>query len=79
MMTMNEMIERVAAALHEAARGIKWERATEANRRGYLMEALAAITAMREPTETMIEAATDYETSHGPRMTWELMIDAALK
>ncbi len=74
-----EMVERVAGALFEAARGIKWEYADDANRGGFLTEAQAAIAAMREPTEAMAEAAESWPESYGPRETWRLMIDAALK
>jgi hypothetical protein len=37
------------------------------------------IAAMREPTEAMADAADNWPESHGPRATWRLMIDAALK
>ena len=61
------MIERVAVAIIEAA---------EKGARGKPREiARAAIEAMREPTEAMIDAADPFEL---PREIWPAMIDAAL-
>ncbi len=78
---MNEMIERVARAICEAAthmnpppQSMLWE--------NYVAVARASIAAMREPTEAMIDAAwdngrNDFECD--PITTFPAMIDAALK
>jgi hypothetical protein len=78
---MNEMVERVAGALFEAARGIKWEYADAANRGGFLTEARAAIATMREPTEAMIDECPylGCEAEGSPTEIWQAMIDAAMK
>lgn len=81
---MSEMIERVARAICRA--GICGPRdhlneQEDRNWRKFELEARAAIAAMREPTEAMITAA-DVEVHSDflpPHMTWERMIDAALK
>lgn len=70
---MSEMIERVAGAIVENNMRLSWEEARDLAR--------AAIKAMRDPTDEM-KAAADVSVSgefYPPDMTWELMIDAALK
>ena len=58
----DDMIERVARAVEIAAKvnGRNWDKI-----------ARAAIEAMREPTEAMLD--------YGTRPTWQTMIDMALK
>lgn len=83
---MNEMIERVAAAIGEAE-GIPWRNRNDRQRLRLLKNARAAIAAMRGPTEAMIvdgfeamrgewkqckDAAADAEAC------WRAMIEAAL-
>jgi len=73
---MSEMIDRVAMALKQV-----WEAGDKNPEYGEL--ARAAIEAMREPTEAMIQAAknTDYGSDDfgaGPSTHWHEMIDAAL-
>jgi hypothetical protein len=89
---MNEMVERVARALHASQRrerailtdGIDlngWDALLPRERDGFMRAARAAIAAMREPTEAMLERVTD---PHGdlPRSAceyvWKGMIGAAL-
>jgi len=81
---MNEMIERVAKAIAKS-NGIK---NLDDMRLGVPLwqcfdkQALAAIKAMREPTDAMVTAGdttfADYEGWGPPRETWPRMIDAAL-
>jgi hypothetical protein len=79
---MNELVERVARAIHGVDRSImaaggaggtltEWETESESARRLYRLHAKAAIAAMREPTEAMVRAglrsdAANCLSSHGP-------------
>jgi hypothetical protein len=86
------MVERVARALYairmETADGAGlhepyvWETDNNAYREHCLREARAAIEAMREPTEAMVEAGVSAETGKtlGDRVSncYAAMIDAAL-
>ncbi len=86
----NEMIDRVAKAIKDCgAYTPDWQGADE----DLIIMARAAIAAMREPTEAMMEAAADLHTQEGWCATdlgheadpndmgniWRAMIDAALK
>ena len=78
---MSDMVERVARAMHEAVyeQSIHdWQNSNDYIR-GYLRkQARAAIAAMREPTETMINR----KDADGRAMAtdiWQSMIDEALK
>lgn len=84
---MNELIERVAMAIHRVGgdavlAGMSWEDAPEANREQARREARAAIEAMREPTDLMTRAGS----LEGPEgfdgwfaeKVWQRMIDKAL-
>lgn len=81
-MTAATMVERVAEAIHDAAN-------REAGQDEYCSYAMAkeaaraAIEAMREPTDTMMEAGDDIDcggiTDPGARAFWRVMIGAALK
>ncbi len=92
---MSEMIERVARSMFHAENephkaetkyGELWDwlDVMPAVRERHMTNARAAIKAMREPTEEMIEKGSDarrpgnsrWGNSHG---TWKAMIDAALK
>lgn len=100
---MNEMIERVARTIREGRQCgsreeplhvpcpfCNWEpdeRTPDHDETGCMWLARAAIAAMREPTEAMVEAAyasedTGYEFSHrgdeAPAV-WRAMVDEALK
>jgi hypothetical protein len=68
---MNDIIDRVAKAIEQASQPPGQKDYT------ILMEncARAAIEAMREPTEAMLQAQFGKD---GPRACWEAMIDAAL-
>ena len=85
-MAETEMVERVARALYAAtpfkqAEGGYHEQ-SDVYRRSCLLLARAAIEAMREPTEAMVDAFVWY--GHGKtigdvaRIGWQSMIDAAL-
>lgn len=86
---MNEMIERVARALHaqtfpEVCRGDEawlqaaWE-SSEFDRARHLAAARAAIEAMREPTDAMCaETRSEWVSGHEAGGIWRAMIDAAL-
>jgi hypothetical protein len=91
---MGEMIERVARALFEKGPSHTrpapgWEYLTEDWKEAFRSTARVAMEAMREPIETMVNAA-DNSFEWGPPMAgplndalpgpvWRAMIDAALK
>jgi molecular chaperone DnaK (HSP70) len=82
---MSEMIERVARALAENERGADlWDEISNDSDIDYIGKnefrdlARAAIEAMREPTEGMVEAANLHE-SNGVYADWQAMIDEALR
>lgn len=70
---MSEMVERVARAIAEDQDGMEdyWD--------AYVNAARAAIAAMREPTDKMIEASLDDAWTAHTRQLYQRMIDAALK
>ena len=74
---MSEMVERVAKAIERVN-----AETTGLMFRDLVKEmAIAAIKAMREPTEAMIEASNrewDGRMSHRSSGAWQAMIDAAL-
>ena len=77
------MIKRVAIALlaiEDSWNDHEWEQLPEGAQA--LLMALAAIKAMREPTDAMVTAGdttfVEYEGWGPPRETWPRMIDAAL-
>ena len=70
----NEMVERVADALWQARYDVKNLTPSQDERDLMLKLARAAITAMREPTEAMMDVY-----SSDQRRCWQQMIDAALK
>lgn len=82
---MSEMIERVAKAIydsHEFKKG--WEHPDTKRLWHEFMraEARAAIEAMREPTDEMLEASHYGEAPREPNShyeVWKYMIDTALK
>jgi hypothetical protein len=78
---MNEMIERVAKALwldYWDGDACAWEDAEESARETSRSLARAAIEAMREPTEDMIEAGRSENFGNYPNQAWHAMIDQAL-
>lgn len=87
---MTDMVEPVARAIYvsiSAGRSVRpWEDIPAPLRAPYLKDAIAAIKAMREPTEEMVglgEHCADacYKIdpcNDGPRHIWQTMIDAAL-
>lgn len=78
----NEMVERVAKALYEATPFKETEGGYDAQsdlyRRSCRLLARAAIEAMREPTDAMVDAAYGRERTGTERGNWRAMIDAAL-
>lgn len=82
---MNEMVERVARALwalEENTDCHEWEPLSEFRKDATREKARAAISAMREPTDEMVDAALHAtHPLHGidPASRWHAMIDAALK
>lgn len=74
---MSEMVERVARAMFEADRGGSWDDVRENSKAMWRSFARAAIEAMREPTEAMINVG--WRSMNDERLPWEVMIDAALK
>ncbi len=76
----DDLVERVARAMFVVESddpddpGV-WEYAAE----NYRALARAAIEAMREPTEAMIDAGAIYADCNGAHGAWQAMIDAALK
>lgn len=80
---MNErsMIVDVARAIYEKRNGAgckPWSRLPQAHRDPYMTDARAAITAMREPTPAMLEAAAEID-GLAILPEWCSAIDAALQ
>lgn len=67
---MTSMIERVAAVIAMKCEG--WTK----NAKDYIPHARAAIEAMREPTDAMVDALEGYDST--PVSLYERAIDAAL-
>ena len=77
---MNDMLERVAAAMLDADFDVgSWRHADENIKDRFRAMARAAIAAMREPTKAMIDAGeTAGNPVYEPRVIWGAMIDEAL-
>ncbi len=84
------MVEIVAMAIYDGQRSrrfftTRWDNLPLAVRDEWCGDARAAITAMREPTEAMVNRARDPRTANGSPLskglhdTWKAMIDAALQ
>jgi hypothetical protein len=76
---MNEMIERVArviCALH-TTNGADRDRLVDRDWEDWVLDARAAIAAMRAPTEAMMQVPVAGFVDAGEY--WDAMIDAALK
>lgn len=90
-MSDQTMIERMGRAIfsydvHYRSRGGDvWETAPSDHRDRCLKQARLVLTAMREPTESMEKADTDFGNISGyldgfdAKMVWRAMIDAALE
>lgn len=78
---MNEMVERVAAAIDcpATASCTPGQRLHSEKCPKCLDMARNAIAAMREPTEAMVKAADGKGIDEDPTVYWTVMIDAALK
>lgn len=88
---MSEMVERVAAEIFESqewefAPNIPFHEQTDGTKEVFRVAAHAAIEAMREPTEVMLDAAleaADWANELDERkeadVAWHAMIDEALK
>lgn len=72
---MSEMVEKVARAIHQTAE--PWD-SFETDKAEWIKQARAAIEAMHEPTEAMVNRAAMDEI-FAPRLCWVDMIDEALK
>lgn len=72
-----EMIERVAAVLKEHFDN-RWGQEAPVTDAEAKLIARAAIEAMREPTDAMVENAWASAMAEDARQTWKDMIDAAL-
>lgn len=72
------MIERVARAMFDATNehDETWDTEAQEIKTTYLIMARAAIEAMREPTDVMVDALEGYDSS--PVSLYERAIDAAL-
>lgn len=82
---MSEMIDRVARAIAskpylQSGKAQDWDNLTERHRSWCREQAVAAVTAMREPTEMMIRAAQPelWATDEYLGTGYRDMIDAAL-
>lgn len=83
---MTDVIERVARAIAETGNGGDWDSRSfyqEEHKEFHRKRARAAIEAMREPTEAMIDAVDLPGLAGDPEIViakaWRAMIDAALK
>lgn len=75
------MVETVARAIYEGRNGAgcrPWSRLPRSHREPYLGDARAAILALREPSEAMLQAAWDNVPTGATAGTWKAMIDAIL-
>ncbi|MCR5876982.1 hypothetical protein [Phenylobacterium sp. J367] len=73
------MIQTVARRIYEKRNGAgctPWSRLPRSHQEPYLGDARAAIEAMREPTEAMLDASGRGRLR--ARIDWEAFIDAAL-
>lgn len=73
---MSEMIERAARAIHLTFGFKEWPKGYECE--NCLIAAKAAIEAMREPTEAMLDAGA-YDLDMTLEQQYKRMIEAALK
>lgn len=75
---MTSMIERAARAIYEGRNGSgckPWSRLTQAHREPYLADVRAAIEAMRDPTDAMIDIGVDGDDAVD---IYQSMLDTAL-
>jgi hypothetical protein len=73
---MSEMVERVARAICDSDQLTPYDTLDEGWRNIYRREAWVALTALREPTEAMLEAGSH---KGDPLIAWQAMVDEALK
>lgn len=84
---MTYMIDKIARAMHAGVNGHvtpppTWDNQSEQSQNYWRIGARAAITALREPTETMIDAGSKEQRnilSKPIEGIWSAMIDAALE
>ena len=80
---MNEMIERAASAMYTADSGKHWAHVPENMKPMWRMFAREAIKAVRDPTDSMIEAGFQHTGDpcwpENVKDAWRAMIDEALK
>lgn len=80
------ILEKVAKALYQqiplftaSAPIITWDELVDYKKAEYFKAAHAAISAMREPTDKMVDAGVKSGSGYGKQPdTWEAMIDVAL-
>lgn len=72
------MIERVARALMSAQESRDLDYASPMVREAYMFAARAAIEAMREPTDAMVDAMEEHAGTIAPQYAYEAAIGAAL-
>lgn len=86
----SELQDRIARAIYEGRNGrgcTPWARLAGAHKRPYVTDALAAMKAMRDPTETMLDHAEWAHEDDGLldfdpddfRLHWRAAIDAEIK
>lgn len=78
---MTGMVEKVAIALHELEGGHKWAHASDGDKRSAVRYDRAAIEAMMEPTDAMVDAGREHDRGQQylPYGLFTAMIQAALK
>ena len=77
-MESDTVVEKVARFIADAD-GIRWEWVTPAARTRYLNYAKAAVFALQEPSETMIDAGVDAVRLGGVIPAYRAMIGEALR
>lgn len=78
----SEMVERVAKDLGRQISGgeVSLGKRHDGSENGWIQAARAAIAAMREPTDAMVDRGLGHQwTEHTAPSVWKAMIDEALK
>jgi len=78
-MAEQSMIERVARAMARANYPAASDNDIDEMWEGWVMEARAAIAAMREPTPAMVKDGEACDGTISAKEIWQTMIDAALQ
>ena len=72
-------IEKLARAAYEISPDTHWERAHPILQKVVIMEVRAILTAMREPSEEMLDAAIAADSASSCETVWQAMLTQALK